>query len=165
MTMLSTFPDDGSLTEEQLPERVRAELARHDTLVLAAVAPDGQPEAASVFFAPVVEGGRLLLVTTLLQTSRKLAHLRTDPRAAVYIGPREPSRWIQAECIAEEARRDEEIARRTEQLVAGAPGARIFVERVPIVAIAFVVTRLKLTDLTGEEPPVLSIEMPDGSTL
>jgi hypothetical protein len=162
--MPSTFADDGSLTMEQLPERVRAELARHDTLVLATTAPDGQPEAASVFFAPVVEDGRLLLVTTLLESSRKLAHLGADPRAGVYIGPREPTRWIQAECVAEEARGDETIARRKEQLVAAAPGARVFVERVPISTIVFVVTRLKLVDLTGETPPVLEIELADGGS-
>lgn len=162
--MTSTMPDDDSLTPEQLPERVRAVLAEHDTLVLATRAPDGQPEAAGVFFAPVVEGGRLLLVTTILASSRKLGHIRADPRAAVYIGPGQPSRWIQAECVAEEPRTDGEIERRTAQLLAAAPGARVFVERVPVSVVVFAITRMKLTDLTGERPPVLSIELRAGGS-
>jgi hypothetical protein len=158
--MSLSFADDGSLSVEQLPHRVRAVLTGHDTLVLATTSPEGQPEAASVFFAPLVEGGRLLLVTAMLQTSRKLAHLRADPRAAVYIGPQEPSRWIQAECIVEEPPAGNEHSRRLDQLVAAAPDAKIFVERVPVSPVVLAVTRLKLTDLTGEQPPEQTLVLP-----
>ena len=38
------------------------------------------------------------------------------------------------------------------------PGARALVERVPVPPVAIAVRRLKLTDLTGERPPLVELE-------
>ncbi|MGH2588683.1 MAG: pyridoxamine 5'-phosphate oxidase family protein [Dehalococcoidia bacterium] len=142
-----------------LPPRVRDVLGEHQTLVLATVDGNGQPEAASVFFASDEAEGGLTLVVACLSSSAKLAHLRENPRAGVYIGPQTPSRWVQAECLVTIVEDEAERSRRLAQLTAATPAAAVFVERVPVTAVLFRVTRLKLTDLTGGQPPVEVVEL------
>jgi hypothetical protein len=142
-----------------LPPRVREVLGEHQTLVLATVGGDGQPEAASVFFAPDESDGGLTLVVACLSSSTKLAHLRQNPRAGIYIGPQTPSRWVQAECLVTIVEDEAERSQRLDQLIAATPAAAVFVEQVPVTAVLFRVMRLKLTDLTGEQPPVEMLDL------
>jgi hypothetical protein len=143
---------------DQLPARVRAVLGEYHTLVLATVGVDGTPEAASVFYAPVEQDG-LTLVCALLSSSNKLAHLRNNPRAGIFIGPREPTRWLQATAAGRIVEDAEERERRLAQLLAHAPAAGVFVERVPVTPVVFRVSALKLTDLTGAGPPIETLDL------
>jgi nitroimidazol reductase NimA-like FMN-containing flavoprotein (pyridoxamine 5'-phosphate oxidase superfamily) len=138
----------------QLSHRVEQVLAAHETLVLATVGAEGQPEAASVFFVPEQDGAGLLLICALLSSSAKLRDLRQNPRAGVFIGPQAPTRWLQAACTATIVEEPEERGRRLRQLVEAVPASRTFVERVPVTPVVFRVRRIKLTDLTGGQPPV-----------
>jgi pyridoxine/pyridoxamine 5'-phosphate oxidase len=139
-----------------LPERMRALIAAHETMVLATAGADGQPEAAAVFFA-LEDGPPPALICTLLSRSKKLAQIRANPRVGFFIGPPRPTRWLQGSgsvrIIEDEPARGEHIRR----LVAGAPGAAVFVERVPVTPIVIVVQELKLTDLTGPQPSVETV--------
>ncbi len=136
----------------ELPPRIRALLWEHTTLVMATER-DGRPAIASVFYAPEEHQGGVRLVCALLASSHKLANLRANPHAAVYIGPREPSRWLQAIGVAtvveDEAAAVDAIAR----LIAHAPGAKVFVDRVPVVPVLVSLKAIRLTDLMGERPP------------
>lgn len=138
-----------------LPDRMLALIGEHDTMVLATADRDGSPEAAGVFFALDLSTERPALVCSLLATSTKLAHLRQNPRAAFYIGPRAPTRWLQGAGVARLVEAPDEQAARTAQLIAGAPGAGVFIERVPVTAVVIEIRTLKLTDLTGVTPPVV----------
>lgn len=139
-----------------LPERMRALIAEHQTMVLATADADGQPEAAAVFFA-LDDGSQPALICTLLSRSAKLAQIRANPRVGFFVGPPRPTRWLQGRgavrIIEDEPARGECIRR----LVAGAPDAAVFVERVPVTPIAIDVRELKLTDLTGAQPPVETV--------
>jgi hypothetical protein len=138
----------------QLPPRVRALLLEYHTLVLATVGSDGGPEAASIFYAPVDDGGVPALVCALLSSSTKLAHLRVNPRAGIYIGPQNPTRWLQGAVVARIVEAPDERERRLAQLLAHAQDAGIFVERVPVTPVVLSIRSLKVTDLTGGQPPI-----------
>ena len=135
----------------ELPPRIRALLWEHTTLVMATARAD-RPWIASVFYAPEEHDGGLQLVCALLATSRKLANLRANPHAAVYVGPREPTRWLQAAgaaAVLDAAAAGDALAR----LTAHAPAARIFIDRVPVVPVILTIESVRLTDLTGARPP------------
>jgi nitroimidazol reductase NimA-like FMN-containing flavoprotein (pyridoxamine 5'-phosphate oxidase superfamily) len=136
-----------------LPARLRGLLWQHTTLVTATER-GGAPWIASVFYAPSFDDGRLTLTCTLLASSRKLANLRLNPRVAVYVGPQQPSMWAQAEGVARIIEDPAESKTAIDRLVAHAQRARMFVDRVPIVPVEITIHEVKLTDLTGGQPPV-----------
>lgn len=145
-----------------LPPRIRALLWAHTTLVLATTG-DNRPAIASVFYAPEQREEGVRLVCALLASSHKLANLRAHPRVAVYIGPREPTRWLQAAGEAAEVQGEAAATAAIARLAAHAPPAKVFLERVPVVPVYIVLGAIRLTDLTGERPP---FEMwPEGSRL
>jgi len=135
-----------------LPARIRALLWENTTLVMATER-DGQPWIASVFYAPEERDGTVTLTCALLSTSRKLANVRHNPRVAVYAGPREPTRWLQATGTAAVVDDPRAAAAALARLTAHAPAARIFVDRVPVTPIVVTVSHIRLTDLTGGGPP------------
>lgn len=136
-----------------LPERIRSLLWENKTLVMATER-DGRPWISSVFYAPEADAGGVQLVCALLASSRKLANLRLNPRAAVYVGPREPTCWLQGEGSARVLDDPSETAAALDRLTAHAPAARVFIDRVPVVAVVLTLDSLRLTDLTGPKPPV-----------
>ncbi|MGD9895150.1 MAG: pyridoxamine 5'-phosphate oxidase family protein [Dehalococcoidia bacterium] len=139
--------------------RVRSLLDAYQTLVLAVVSDAGQPEAASVFYTAEQDEARILLVAALLSHSSKLDALRQNARAGVFIGPQRPTQWLQAACTAQIVEEEPERSRRLRQLVEAVPEAGVFVAQVPVTPVLFVVHRVKLTDLTGGQPPVEVIEL------
>lgn len=137
-----------------LPGRIVAHLNGSTTLVMA-TARDHQPWVASVFYAPAQDSAGIQLTCALLASSRKLANLRQNPLAALYIGPREPTCWLQAEgqvaIVDDEAGRAMALAR----LLTHAPAAETFISRAPVAPVVITLDRVRLTDLTGVQPPVL----------
>jgi hypothetical protein len=114
----------------------------------------GQPEAASVFYTAEQTDTEILLIAALLSRSAKLDALRHNPRSGVFIGPQQPSKWLQAACVARIVEEEPERTERIRQLVAAVPDAGVFVERVPVTPVLFAVHQIKLTDLTGGQPPI-----------
>ena len=76
-------------------QSVSEHLHQYDTMILA-TAENGQPWTSGVFFAhEVTPDGKLVLYATMLQGSRKVDTLQKNPKVGFYVGPREPSRWLQ----------------------------------------------------------------------
>src|SRR6266496_5496380 len=75
-------------------------LAQYDTLAIA-TEHDGQPFVTRAFFVeePVNENS-LKLYGTFITTSRKLANLKQNPRVGIFIGPSQPSAWLEATALA-----------------------------------------------------------------
>jgi hypothetical protein len=130
-------------------------LRAYDTTALATVS-DAGPHVAGVFFAPELDGDRIRLLLAILDNSRKARDLAADPRVAFMCSPGNPSRWIQGWGSA----RTPEVhdAARLElfrRLVAHAPGAKQFVDRLPVHPVIVDVRELKVVEALGK--PALSV--------
>lgn len=136
-------------------ERALWALRAYDTTSLATVSAAG-PHVAGVFFAPEVDGAGMRLLVAVLDGSRKAADIDGDPRVAFVCSPGNPSRWIQGSGLAHRPQTDDagriEIFRR---LVAHAPGARQFVDRLPVSPVIVTVRRLKVVEALGSPPMTL----------
>lgn len=131
-------------------ERALWALRAYDTTALATVS-DAGPHVAGVFFAPEIAGDRLQLVLAVLDGSRKQRDLIADARVAFMCSPGNPSRWIQGSGAATIPAADPaerlELFRR---LVAHAPGARQFVDRLPVMPVLVAVQQLKIVEALGQ---------------
>src|SRR5437764_14318805 len=75
-------------------------LAQYDTLAIA-TEHDGQPFVTRAFFVEEsVSNHNLKLYGTFITTSRKLANLQQNPRVGIFIGPSQPSIWLEATAMA-----------------------------------------------------------------
>jgi Pyridoxamine 5'-phosphate oxidase len=139
-------------------ERALWALRAYDTTALATVS-DAGPHVAGVFFAPEIEGERIRLLLAVLDNSRKARDLTADPRVAFVCSPGNPSRWIQGWGSASTPEVDEparlEIFRR---LVAHAPGASEFVDRLPVHPVIVHVRELKIVEVLGKPAQILTFE-------
>jgi hypothetical protein len=137
-------------------ERALWALRAYDTTALATISEAG-PHVAGVFFAPEIEGGRIRLLLAVLDGSRKAQDIAKDPRVAFMCSPGNPSRWIQGWGSATRAGADEpgrlEIFRR---LLAHAPGARQFVDNLPVHPFVVEVRELKVVEALGKPPLLLT---------
>jgi nitroimidazol reductase NimA-like FMN-containing flavoprotein (pyridoxamine 5'-phosphate oxidase superfamily) len=128
---------------------INAFIARHQTLVIATES-ESQPLATRMFFvADPASATTLKLYGTLITTSRKLANLTRNPRVGIYIGPDQPSTWLEATARARIL--DEEAAAATvrARLAQKSAAAGTFLARVPTAAVELDVHWLRITDLTG----------------
>lgn len=135
--------------DETVRERIDAFLAQYDTMGIA-TEHEGQPFVTYTFFVeqPAQEDG-LTLYATFITTSRKLANLRENPRVGLFIGPHQPSFWLEATAAARVITEQSEyqaVRERLEQKSAVAAG---FLAQVPTAAVELRVNWLRLTDLTG----------------
>src|SRR5205085_5198972 len=82
--------------DDAVRERINTFLAQYDTLAIA-TEHEGQPYVTRAFFVeePVSDTG-LKLYGTFITSSRKLANLRQNPRVGLFIGPDQPSVWLEA---------------------------------------------------------------------
>ena len=133
-------------------ERALWALRAYDTTALATVSERG-PHVAGVFFAPEIDGDRIRLLAAVIDGSRKAADIDGDPRVAFVCSPGNPSRWIQGSGSAHRPELDDagrlEMFRR---LVAHAPGARQFVDRLPVHPVIIEVRDLKVVEAIGNPP-------------
>ena len=139
-------------------ERALWALRAYDTTALATISEAG-PHVAGVFFAPEIADGRIQLLLAVLDGSRKAADIATDARVAFMCSPGNPSRWIQGSGSATRADVDEagrlELFRR---LVAHAPGAQQFVDRLPVQPFVVAVRQLKIVEVLSNPPLLLSFD-------
>jgi hypothetical protein len=131
------------------PERALWALRAYDTTALATVSAVG-PHVAGVFFAPEIEGARIRLLAAVNDGSRMAADIAGDPRVAFVCSPGNPSRWIQGSGSAH--RPDLDDAGRLElfrRLIAHAPGARQFVDHLPVHPVIIDVHDLTVVEAIG----------------
>lgn len=122
-------------------------LAQYDTLAIA-TEHDGQPFVTRAFFIeePVSERS-LSLYGTFITTSRKLANLQQNPRVGIFIGPSQPSTWLEATALARTLDDKHASSVVLENLGKKSSVAAAFIARVPIVAVKMQITWLRITNL------------------
>ncbi|MEO6889741.1 MAG: pyridoxamine 5'-phosphate oxidase family protein [Ktedonobacteraceae bacterium] len=129
-------------------ETLHAFLAQYDTLAIATV-DQRQPYVTRVFYVeqPIQES--ITLHGTFITTSRKLANLRQNPRVGLFIGPSQPTTWLEATALAHVITDEGAGAAVRERLGRKSEVAAAFIARVPIVAIELQLTWLSLTDVAA----------------
>ncbi len=122
-------------------------LAEYDTLLIATER-DHQPYTTGAFFAEeLTERGEFNLYFTFIVTSRKLANLRDNPKVGIFIGPRQPTAWLEGTGLAQVVE-DEQEAERVKQLVIKkSEAAARFIARLPIVPVKVRVNWARITDI------------------
>lgn len=133
--------------DQQTHQTLAQFLAEYDTLLIATER-DHQPYTTGAFFAEEIsEGGDITLYFTFIVTSRKLANLRENPKVGLFIGPRQPTVWLEGTGVARVIE-DGPEAERAKQLVMGKSAlAGQFMAMVPIVPVRVVVNWARITDL------------------
>ncbi len=130
-------------------ETITKFLAQYDTLALA-TEQEGQPYVTRVFYVEqALQDTRLTLYGTFLTTSRKLANLRQNPRVGLFIGPSEPTAWLEATAVAHVLTGDSESQAVREKLSKKSAVAATFIAQVPIVAVELQVNWLRITDIAA----------------
>lgn len=122
-------------------------LAQYDTLLIATER-DHQPYTTGAFFAEeITASGDITLYFTFIVTSRKLANLRDNPKVGLFIGPRQPTEWLEGTGVAQVVEEPQE-AERAKQLVMNKSAlAGQFMAQVPILPVRVVVNWARITDL------------------
>ena len=135
--------------DDTVRARIDTFLAQYETMGIA-TEQEGQPYVTYTFFVeqPAQENS-LTLYATFITTSRKLANLRSNPRVGLFIGPQQPSFWLEATAIARVVTDEDEYSAIREQLGKKSPVAAGFIARVPTVAVALHVNWLRITNLGG----------------
>lgn len=137
--------------ENSIRTSIEAFVSPYQTLVIA-TEHEGQPYATRIFFVegPVTET-TYTLYGTVITSSRKLANLQRNPQVGIFIGPDQPSAWLEATARARVIN-DEEATHVRAKLAEKSPTAAGFISLVPTVAIALDIRWLRITDLTGGTP-------------
>jgi Pyridoxamine 5'-phosphate oxidase len=133
--------------DDSARDTINTFLAQYDTLAIA-TEHDGQPFVTRAFFIeePVSERS-LSLYGTFITTSRKLANLQHNPRVGIFIGPSQPSSWLEATALARTLNNESESSVVLENLGKKSSVAAAFIARVPIVAVEMQITWLRITNL------------------
>ncbi|HVB72135.1 MAG TPA: pyridoxamine 5'-phosphate oxidase family protein [Ktedonobacteraceae bacterium] len=137
--------------DDQTRQTINHFLAQYETLVIA-TEHEGQPYVTRAYYVekPVAEGDTsLTLYGTFIVTSRKLANLRENARIGLFIGPDQPSSWLEATAHAYAVEDEQVSAMVRDQLGQKSPIAAGFIASVPIVAVEIQVDWLRITNLTA----------------
>ena len=130
-------------------EAINMFLAQYNTLALATEL-EGQPYVTRIFYVEEpVQDMSLTLYGTFITTSRKLANLRQNPRVGLFIGPSEPTAWLEATAIARVIYDESASAAVREKLGVKSSVAAAFIARVPIVAVELQVNWLRITNVAA----------------
>ncbi len=125
-------------------------LAQYDTLA-SATEHIGQPFVTRAFYVEEpVEEHSLKLYGTFITTSRKLANLRQNPRVGIFIGPSQPTTWLEATALASTLDSESASSVVLENLGKKSPVAAAFIARVPVVAVEMQITWLRITNVTAK---------------
>jgi len=127
-------------------------IAQYQTLVIATE--DGtQPYATRIFFVEeAATAAGCTLYGTLITSSRKLANLQKNPRVGLFIGPDQPSMWMEATAHARVLDDEQFAADVRAKLAHKSPAAAAFISRVPTAAVELNVNWLRITNLTSATP-------------
>ena len=124
-------------------------LAQYDTLAIA-TEHDGQPFVTRAFFVEEpVNDNHLSLYGTFITTSRKLANLKQNPRVGIFIGPSQPSTWLEATALARALTDESASSVVLENLGKKSSVAAALIARVPVVAVEMQLKWLRITNLSA----------------
>jgi len=130
-------------------EAITRFLAQYDTLVIA-TEHEEQPYATRAFYVEQpVNDANLTLYGTFITTSRKLANLRQNPRVGLFIGPDQPTAWLEATAQARVLTDENASKAVMEQLGKKSSVAATFIARLPIVAVELRVNWLRITNIAA----------------
>jgi uncharacterized protein YhbP (UPF0306 family) len=130
-------------------ETINAFLAQHDTLAIATEY-EGQPYVTRVFYVEQpIHDDTLILYGTFITTSRKLANLQQNPRVGLFIGPQQPTVWLEATGRARVITDEVMSAGVRKQLGQKSAVAAAFIARVPTAAVELQVNWLRITDVAA----------------
>jgi len=148
--------------EETTFSRINAFIAQYQTLVIATES-EGQPYATRIFFGEeATTATSCILYGTFITSSRKLANLQQNARVGLFIGPDQPSTWMEATAHARIVSDEQSAAEIRAKLASKSPTAAAFLARVSTAAVELTVNWLRITDLTSSTPYTeLTFEAPD----
>lgn len=137
--------------EETTLTQINTFVAQYSTLVIA-TEHEGQPFATRIFFVeePATETA-CKVYGTLITTSRKLANLRRNPQVGIFIGPDQPSCWLEATAYARVLDEERAVEVR-EKLARKSPTAAAFISMVPTAAVELEINWLRITNLANSIP-------------
>ena len=137
--------------EETTLAQINTFVAQYSTLVIA-TEHEGQPFATRIFFVedPTTETA-CTLYGTLITSSRKLANLKQNPHVGIFIGPDQPSTWMEATAYARVLDEERAVEIR-EKLAQKSPAAAAFIFMVATAAVELKINWLRITDLTSNTP-------------
>ncbi len=140
-------------------ETINTFLARYDTLAIA-TEHQGQPYVTRAFYAeqPIYDT-TLTLYGTFITTSRKLANLQQNPRVGLFIGPSQPTAWLEATALAHVITDEGTSAAVRERLSRKSAVASGFIARLPIVAVELQVNWLRITNVAAN-PTQIEVTFP-----
>jgi hypothetical protein len=138
-------------------ERALWSLQAYDTTALATVS-DAGPRVGGAFFVPERTFEGIRMVIAQLRDSRALHDMALDPRVAFICSPGSPARWIQGTGTATLVADESAHADLYERLVAHAPGARAYVERLSVVPAVIAVRTLTVVDAVDRRPLRLAFD-------
>lgn len=135
--------------DDSAREVISTFLAQYDTFAIA-TEHDGQPFVTRAFFVeePMSDSG-LKLYGTFITTSRKLANLRKNPRVGIFIGPSQPSAWLEATAMAHILTEENASSVVLENLGKKSSVAAAFISRVSVVAVEMQIKWLRITNLAA----------------
>jgi hypothetical protein len=124
-------------------------LAQYDTLAIA-TEHDGQPFVTRAFFVEEPSSEHSLkLYGTFITTSRKLANLKQNPRVGIFIGPPQPTIWLEATALAHTLINENASSVVLDNLGKKSAVAAAFIARVPVVAVEMQITWLRITNVAA----------------
>jgi general stress protein 26 len=129
-------------------QKVMDFLAGYESLAIA-TDQDGQPFVTRVFYVEqAIHDNSLTLFGTFITSSRKLANIRENPRIGIFIGPQQPTAWLEATARAEILSDENDTNKVREMLGQKSSVAAGFIAQVPTAAIAMHVNWLRITDFS-----------------
>jgi general stress protein 26 len=129
-------------------QKIMALLASYDTLAIA-TEQHGQPFVTRVFYVEqAIEENKLTLYGTFITSSRKLANIRENPHIGIFIGPQQPTAWLEATAVATILSDEQETQNVRELLSQKSSVAAGFLAQVPTAAVALQVNWLRITDFS-----------------
>jgi nitroimidazol reductase NimA-like FMN-containing flavoprotein (pyridoxamine 5'-phosphate oxidase superfamily) len=144
-------------------ETIMSFLVQYDTLAIA-TEHEGQPYVTRAYFVEQpIQDTALTLHGTFITSSRKLANLRLNPRVGLFIGPDQPTAWLEATATAHVLTDEKSSQAVCEQLGQKSRVAAGFIASVSIVAVEFQVNWLRITNLAAN-PMQTEITFVPGST-
>ncbi len=136
--------------DDTIRETINIFLAQYDTLAIA-TEHQGQPYVTRAFYVEQpVHDTSLTLYGTFITTSRKLANLRHNPRVGIFIGPSQPTAWLEATAEAHIITDEQASTSVCEQLSRKSAVAGAFIARLPIVAVELQINWLRITNIAAQ---------------
>jgi|SRR5215831_5852860 len=130
-------------------ETINEFLAQYDTFAIA-TEDQGQPFVTRAYYVEdPVHDTSLTLYGTFITTSRKLANLQRNPRVGLFIGPSQPTVWLEATAQAYVISDESARARVRERLSQKSAVAAMFIAQVPIAEVELQVNWLRITNIAA----------------